>query len=213
MNAAERSFQLETIRNHLIKNLVFAEHEIDGDYHLNPDMRSDVISRALKPAAVLIGLVERNGEAHVILTKRTERLSSHAGQIAFPGGKIDNDDASPEAAALREAWEEIGLDINEVEVVGRLPDYYSGSGFLIAPVIGVVAEDAGFEINREEVDYMFEVPLRFLMDPRNHIKSSKFFKGRDRHYYEMPYDGHYIWGVTAGMIRVLHDRVFAHETA
>ncbi len=212
MTTGNRSFRLDVVRKHLIENLVFATGEIDGDYHLNPDMRDDVISRAVKPAAVLIGLVERDGEAQVILTKRTERLSSHAGQIAFPGGKIDADDASPEAAALREAWEEIGLDINEVEVVGRLPDYHSGSGFLIAPVIGVVSDDADFEINHDEVEYMFEVPLRFLMDPRNHIRSSKFFNGRDRHYYEMPYDGHYIWGVTAGMIRVLHDRVFAHET-
>lgn len=212
MNAAGRSFQLETVRQHLIENLVFADDAIDGDYHLNPDMKQDVIAKAKKPAAVLIGLVERGGEAQVILTKRTERLSSHSGQIAFPGGKIDADDASPEAAALREAWEEIGLDINEVEIVGRLPDYHSGSGFLIAPVIGVVSDTAGFEINHDEVDYMFEVPLRFLMNTDNHIRSSKFFKGRDRHYYEMPYDGHYIWGVTAGMIRVLHDRVFAHET-
>ncbi len=193
--------------------LSFADGEEDGDYHLNPDFKDDLDKRDFKPAAVLIGLVERNGEAHVILTKRTEKLSNHSGQVAFPGGKIDEDDASPEAAALREAWEEIGLDINEVDVIGRLPDYYSGSGFLIAPVIGIVSSGADYKISEDEVEYKFEVPLSFLMDPANHLLASKFFKGRDRYYYEMPYEGHYIWGVTAGMIRVLYDRVFAHETA
>ena len=172
-----------------------------------------MLDRVFKPAAVLIGLVERDGEAQVILTKRTEKLSNHSGQVAFPGGKIDDDDASPEAAALREAWEEIGLDINEVDILGRLPDYYSGSGYLIAPVIGAVSASAGYEINKDEVDYKFEVPLSFLMNPDNHLHASKFFAGKDRHYYEMPYEDHYIWGVTAGMIRVLYDRVFAYEAA
>lgn len=193
--------------------LSFEADEFDGDYHLNPDAKDEMLAREFKSAAVLIGLVERDGEAHVILTKRTEKLSSHSGQIAFPGGKIDAGDASPEAAALREAWEEIGLDINEVDVVGRLPDYYSGSGFLIAPVIGVVSPSVDYKISEDEVEYKFEVPLSFLMNPENHLRASKFFAGRDRHYYEMPYDGHYIWGVTAGIIRVLYDRVFAHETA
>ncbi|MDJ0613121.1 MAG: CoA pyrophosphatase [Rhizobiaceae bacterium] len=193
--------------------LVFDEGEFDGDFLLNPDSKDEMLARDFKPAAVLIGLLERNGEAQVILTKRTEKLNNHSGQIAFPGGKIDADDASPEAAALREAWEEIGLDINEVEVMGRLPDYYSGSGFLIAPVVGIVSDSADFLINEDEVEYKFEVPLSFLMNPANHVMGSKFFAGKDRHYYEMPYEEHYIWGVTAGMIRVLHDRVFAHETA
>lgn len=200
-------------RRILTDRLAFRDEEYDGDFLLNLDAKGEMLARDFKPAAVLIGLVERGGEAQVILTKRTEKLNSHSGQIAFPGGKIDADDASPESAALRETWEEIGLDINEVDVLGRLPDYYSGSGFLIAPVIGVVSPTADYEINEDEVAYKFEVPLSFLMDPANHVKGSKFFAGRDRHYYEMPYDGHYIWGVTAGMIRVLFDRVFAHETA
>ena len=144
----------------------------------------------------------------VILTKRTEQLTSHSGQVAFPGGKIDDTDASAEEAALREAQEEIGLDTNEVEILGRLPDYHSSSGFRINPVMGLVMPHADFSINTDEVEYMFEVPLSFLMNPENHVTSSKFFKGAHRHYYEMPYEGHYIWGVTAGMIRVLHDRVF-----
>lgn len=207
------SFDKKSVLDLIDRRLSDWREAVDGDFLLNPDMRDGIVGQAIKPAAVLIGLVERYDEVHVILTKRAERLSSHSGQIAFPGGKIDEDDASPEAAALREAWEEIGLDINEVRILGRLPDYHSGSGFLIAPVLGFVSAQAEYEINREEVDYMFEVPLRFLMDPANHKRSSKFFKGRDRHYYEMPFEDHYIWGVTAGMIRVLHDRIFAFETA
>lgn len=193
----------------LRQKLDFASEELDGDFLINTDMRDEVVRNATKPASVLIALIERNGALNVILTKRTENLNSHSGQVAFPGGKIDEDDASPEAAALREAWEEIGLDINEVEILGRLPDYYSGSQFIIAPVVGFVNPNAGFEINPHEVEYMFEVPLSFLMNPDNHVLASKFFKGADRHYYEMPYEGHYIWGVTAGMIRVLYNRVFA----
>ena len=204
---------IEQARTAVSSRLRFPPEAHDGDFHLNPDMKADIIGLQQKHAAVLIGMVEREGDTQVILTKRTEKLASHSGQVAFPGGKIDSDDASPEHAALREAWEEIGLDINEVEVIGRLPDYHSGSGILIAPVIGVVSPTADFAINHDEVDYRFEVPLSFLMNPDNHIRSSREFGGRQRHYYEMPFEEHYIWGVTAGMIRVLHDRVFAHELA
>ncbi len=213
MNSQSLDFGVDKIRSRLQLKLGEEPSFPDGDFLLNPDLQDAIIERAVKPAAVLIGLIEREGEAQVILTKRTEALSSHSGQIAFPGGKIDEDDASPEAAALREAWEEIGLDINEVDVVGSLPDYHSGSGFLISPVLGIVRPGADFDINTDEVEYMFEVPLRFLMDAQNHKLGSKTFAGGERHYYEMPYEGHYIWGVTAGMIRVLHDRVFAHESA
>ena len=201
-------FSKSGVRARLREKLGFNPNEIDGDYHLNEDMKDHVISNVTKDAAVLIGLIERAGQVNIILTKRTEKLNNHSGQIAFPGGKIDEDDASPEAAALREAWEEIGLDINEVEIMGRLPDYYSGSGYRIAPIIGFVREGADFEINPDEVDYMFEVPLAFLMKKENHLIASKVFGGGKRFYYEMPYEEHYIWGVTAGMIRVLYDRVF-----
>lgn len=196
------------VRALLLKKLDFASDEMDGDYQMNEGMRESVIANAKKHAAVLIGLIERKGSVNVILTKRTEALNNHSGQVAFPGGRIDDDDASPEAAALREAWEEIGLDINEVEIMGRLPDYYTGSGYRVAPVIGFVREGADFEINPDEVDYMFEVPLAFLMDVANHTTTSRMWKERERFFYEMPYQEHYIWGVTAGMIRVLYDRVF-----
>ena len=202
-------FSKSQVRKVLLDKLNFSSREQDGDYHLNVDMKDYILENSKKHAAVLIGLIEREGHVNVILTKRNETLNNHSGQIAFPGGKIDADDASPEAAALREAWEEIGLDINEVEIMGRLPDYYSGSGYRIAPVIGFVREGAGFEISPDEVDYMFEVPLSFLMNEDNHMTASKVFGGGERFYYEMPYEDHYIWGVTAGMIRVFYDRVFA----
>ncbi len=186
--------------------------EVDGDYQLNPELRDAIVDNALKEAAVLIGIVERPEGLCMILTKRTENLSNHSGQVAFPGGKIDPTDASAEMAALREAQEEIGLDTSEVEILATLPDYYSGSGFKINPVLGLVSQTADFSINPHEVEYMFEVPLSFLMNPVNHVTSSKFFRGAERHYYEMPYQEHYIWGVTAGMIRVFHDRVFLDAT-
>lgn len=204
--------RMESIRDRVRHRSQAWQADIDGDFLLNPDLKDHVMQNAKKPAAVLLGLVERNSGANLILTKRTENLASHSGQIAFPGGKIDPDDASPEDAALREANEEIGLDQSEVTVLGRLPDYHSGSGFVIAPVIAEVGSDAGFEINPEEVEYLFEVPLAFLMDPRNHVRASRMFMDAERHYYEMPYQDHYIWGVTAGMIRVFHDRIFSDGT-
>ncbi len=202
-------FSTETVLALLKQKLAFVSDEVDGDFLLNMDARDALIDAAEKRASVLIALIEREGGLCVILTKRTENLNSHSGQVAFPGGKIDEDDASPEAAALREAWEEIGLDINEVEILGRLPDYYSGSRFIIAPVVGFVNASADFEINPDEVEYMFEVPLSFLMNPDNHLKQTREFREREWVFYEMPYEGHYIWGVTAGMIRVLYNRVFA----
>ncbi len=203
----------QAIRARCADRLIFNPDDQEGDYHLNPEMRDHIVGRAVKQAAVLIPLVMRDGEVQVILTKRAEKLKSHSGQVAFPGGKIDEDDASPEAAALREAWEEIGLDINEVEVLGRLPNYSSGSGFLISPVVGFVSAHADFEISPDEVDYMFEVPLSFLMNLDNHVHATRDFGERQWTYLEIPFDGHHIWGVTAGMIRVLHDRVFSHDAS
>ena len=134
-------------------------------------------------------------------------MPSHAGQIAFPGGKIDPTDVSAEAAALREAQEEVGLDPALAEVVGRLPDYLSGSGYRIAPVVALIDAGARLAPNPAEVDYIFEVPFSFLMNARNHRTGSRELMGRQRHFFEMPFEGHYIWGVTAGIIRVLHDRI------
>jgi len=183
--------------------------EPSGDHEFNPDFREWVIERAVRPAAVLIPVVDRGKALNIVLTKRLDSLRTHSGQIAFPGGRVDDTDVSVEAAALREAHEEVALEPGRVEVLGRLPDYYTGSGFRIAPVVALIDPRAPMTANPLEVDYVFEAPLAFLMDPANHRKSSRQFQGRERFFFEMPYGDHYIWGVTAGILKVMHDRLFA----
>lgn len=204
-------FSQADIRWRVDQHLVFDGNEHDGDYIRNPSFKNHVISNATREAAVLIPLVERRDKIHMVLTKRTEMLKSHSGQIAFPGGKIDLEDPSPEHAALREANEEIGLEPNAAEVIGRLPNYFSGSGFKIAPIIAFVDPDAQLVENPEEVEYVFEVPFEFLMNPENHIEGSRIFEGIRRYYLEMPYGDHFIWGVTAGIIRVMYDRLYERD--
>lgn len=179
-----------------------------GDHSLNPDLRHMIVREGLRDAAVLIPVVDHQGEATVILTKRTERLRSHSGQVAFPGGSIDATDASPEAAALRETEEEIGLSPHFIKVVGRMPDYVTGSGYRIAPVLSVVKPGFTLQLNPLEVDAAFEVPLSFLMDPENHRRESRVWQERERFYYTMPYEERLIWGVTAGIIRTLYERLY-----
>ena len=179
-----------------------------GDYRLNPDdIHSGLLERA-RPAAVLIGVVARPQGAAIILTERTAHLRSHSGQVAFPGGKIDATDASPAAAALREAEEEIGLTADRARPLGYLDPYITTSGYRIAPVVAVV--DPGFEPapNAEEVAHVFETPLAFLMDPARHERRSRPWQGKERFFYAMPYGDHYIWGVTAGIIRQLYERLY-----
>lgn len=201
-------FTLSELRERTSQRLNYTHGEQIGDFTQNPDLRKWVMSKAVKDAAILMPLVERQGEVSLLLTKRADKLKSHSGQIAFPGGKIDADDAGPEAAALREAHEEVGLATDQVEILGRLPDYYTGSGYKIAPIIGIMNAEAVVEANPDEVDYIFEVPLSFLMNPDNHIRGSRIFEGKERHFFEMPFRDHYIWGITAGMIRVLYDRLY-----
>jgi len=176
-----------------------------GDHVLNPDMTTD--GMRLVGAAVLIPVVARTPEATVLLTQRTADLRTHAGQIAFPGGKIEPDDLTPVAAALREAEEEVGLDPKLVKVVGELPPYLSRTGFRITPVLGRVAAEHVLTLNLSEVTEAFEVPLGFLLDPANHHKASRTFAGRERYFWEIPYQDRYIWGVTAGIIRGLYEQV------
>ncbi|TYR29967.1 CoA pyrophosphatase [Mesorhizobium microcysteis] len=180
-----------------------------GDHSLNPDLKALFANARLRDAAVLIPVVDRGDEASVILTKRTEKLRSHSGQVAFPGGRIDPTDPTPEFAALRETEEEIGLSQDFIEVVGRMPDYVSGSGFRISPVLSVVKPGFMLTINEDEVDDAFEVPLSFLMDPANHTKSSRVWQEQERFFYTMPFGERYIWGVTAGIIRTLYERLYA----
>ncbi len=181
----------------------------DGDHFLNPEYEQFVVKNATKDAAVLIGMVDRLQGLSVLLTERSHHLSSHSGQVAFPGGRIDATDAGAVAAALREAEEEIALAPKHVEIVASLPDYFTGSGYRIAPVLGFVDTAAKLKPNPDEVDAVFEVPLAYLMEPANYQTESRIWDGLERHYYTMTYDGHFIWGVTAGILRTLHRRVFA----
>jgi len=159
------------------------------------------------PAAVLVALVMRE-QPTVLLTQRTAHLSSHAGQIAFPGGKTDADDADATATALREAWEEIGLGSQHTQVLGQLPLYITGSAFMITPVVAVVQPGFTLALNPHEVADAFEVPLAFLMNPANHRHHALEWQGQRRTWLSMPYqDGpteRFIWGATAGMLRNLY---------
>jgi 8-oxo-dGTP pyrophosphatase MutT (NUDIX family) len=176
-----------------------------GDLDLNPDVRLPGLK--LRPAAVLCAIVEREGVLRVVLTVRSHELKHHAGQIAFPGGKVDAEDASPLAAALREAREEIGLTEDLIDVAGRLPPYETGTGFRIAPFVGLVG--SAFQPIPEvgEVAEVFEPPLDFVLDPRNRRIGHREWKGAKRRFYEIPWNDYYIWGATAGMLKMLSDRV------
>jgi 8-oxo-dGTP pyrophosphatase MutT (NUDIX family) len=180
---------------------------VRGDLDLDPETWKKAGVVASKPAAVLIAVVDHHVPT-VILTQRTADLSNHAGQIAFPGGKIDPQDESPVAAALREAREEIGLDPALVEPLGYLDLYLTFSGFRILPTVARVAPGYTLALNRFEVTEAFEVPLEFLMQPDNHQRQSRDWKGVVRHYYAIPYQDRYIWGVTAGILRNLYERIY-----
>ena len=182
-----------------------------GDHRWNPGhpRLQDLWKIKIRDAAVLIPVVDYPDGASLILTKRTEALRSHSGQVAFPGGRIDDTDPSPEFAALRETEEEIGIAPHLVEVIGRMPDYIAGSGFRIAPILGIVQPGFVLDINPDEVDAVFEVPLSFLMDARNHTQDSREWNGLMWKYYDMPYDGQRIWGVTAGIVRAFYERFYA----
>ena len=178
-----------------------------GDLDLDPAMWERAGVAATRPAAVLVPVVDRP-QPSVILTMRTSELSSHAGQIAFPGGKIEAADSGPLAAALREAKEEIGLDARLVEPLGYLDVYLTFSGFRILSVVARVEAGYALTLNASEVADAFEVPLDFLMGPENHQRHTRDWKGIQRQYYAMPYQERYIWGVTAGILRNLYERVY-----
>ena len=173
------------------------------------DRMLEIVAREqpVRPAAVLIPVVD-HPQPTVLLTQRSAHLSSHAGQISFPGGKIDATDASPLDAALREAEEEVGLEREFIEPIGYLDLYGTAFGFRILPTVARVKPGFKLKINEGEVDDAFEVPLAFLMNPENHQIHSKEFRGMERSYYAMPFAERYIWGATAGILRVLYERIY-----
>lgn len=179
-----------------------------GDHELDPMTAAIAATRPIRKAAVLVPIVGRT-EPTVLLTQRTAHLRDHAGQISFPGGKIDSTDASPMAAALREADEEIGLGANAIEPIGYLDPYLTLFGFRIMPLVARVAPEFALTLNRDEVDDAFEVPLAFLMTPENHQRHSREWNGLTRHFFAMPFGERYIWGATAGIIRNLYERICA----
>ena len=181
-----------------------------SDFDLNPANwleARELREEDLKPAAVLVPIVERPEGLTVLLTKRTDHLYDHAGQISFPGGRVEPDDEDAVATALRETEEEIGVGREHIEVVGEIDTYRTGTGFRITPIVAFVSPAYTLEIDEFEVAEVFEVPFKFVMDPANHERRSANFKGVERHFYVLPYEDRYIWGATAGMLVALHARV------
>jgi 8-oxo-dGTP pyrophosphatase MutT (NUDIX family) len=179
-----------------------------SDWDLNPDLKGDLaVMDKPRAAAVLVPVMLRPALT-VLFTQRSEDVPSHPGQISFPGGKVETCDADALACALREAKEEISLPPGNVEPLGYLDSYRTGTGFQITPVVALVRPDFQPVLDPGEVRDIFEVPLSFLMNEANHQKDSREWRGRQRSFYAMPYEGRYIWGATAGMLKNLHDRLF-----
>jgi 8-oxo-dGTP pyrophosphatase MutT (NUDIX family) len=197
------SLDVPQVRQELFKGVTSRPADL-GDHTINEGPPA-------KPAAVLVPVVARE-QPTILLTQRSGDLPDHSGQIAFPGGKIDPGDATPLDAALREAEEEIGLSRRHVRPLGYMPPFLSRTGYLITPVVGLVVPPFELTLNPREVTDAFEVPLAFLMDPANHQRQSREWQGQTRHFYAMPYEERYIWGITAGILRNLWERLTDQET-
>jgi 8-oxo-dGTP pyrophosphatase MutT (NUDIX family) len=167
-------------------------------------VEEDAVPQRLTLAAVLVPIIERPEGLTVLLTQRTAHLNDHAGQVSFPGGRCEAEDPTPVFTALRETEEEIGLDRSRIEVLGLLPEYRTGTGFSVTPVVGLVRPPFSLSPDSFEVAEVFETPLSFLLDPANHQRHSMEIGGVMRHYYAMPYEGYFIWGATAGMLVSLY---------
>ena len=203
-------FDEEEFRERAVRTLHAEPPEMPrrSDDDLNPEARFIPAGAVSKPAAVLVPLVPREGSLNLLLTLRTDHLARHAGQVAFPGGRIDEGDEGPVGAALRETEEETGIAPQFVEPLGFLDTYLTSTTYRVVPVVAIVRP--GFTVTPHvgEVADVFEVPLAFLMNPAHHETHSREFLGRQRFYYAMPYDGRYIWGATAGMIRNLYHLMY-----
>lgn len=178
-----------------------------GDHDADPVMKKIAAVRPIRPAAVLVPIID-DGEPRVLLTQRAQHLPDHPGQVSFPGGKIEKDDASPADSALREADEEVGLARDYVMPIGYLDLYMTTLGYRIVPLVARVRPGFSLTLNVNEVDATFEVPLGFLMDQDNIKRHSRDWQGMTRHYYAITFGERYIWGVTAGILRNLHDRIY-----
>jgi len=176
-----------------------------GDHDLNPGFKPP--RDPLLPAAVLVPLVEKQDGFTVLLTRRTHHLKAHAGQISFPGGKVEPGDDDAVATALRETEEEVGVPRSHIEIAGRLDRYVTRTGYDITPVVGIVKQPCPVRPDPFEVDEIFEAPLDFLLDPTNRVKDSRQYQGQTRYFYAMPFGDYYIWGATAGMLVNLAKRL------
>ena len=185
----------------LASGLPVAQPPIGSDFSLN-DMVA--MPEVWRPASVLVPLVCRESGITVLLTQRTEDMPSHAGQIAFPGGRRQVEDVDATATALRETEEEVGLTRDFIDVIGALDLYRTGTGYQITPIVGIVTPGFTMRADPREVADVFEVPLAHFLDERNHRIDSRVWQGRERRYYAMPYGERYIWGATAGMLKNLH---------
>lgn len=181
------------------------------DYDLNPEWPAPA-AQSIRKAAVLVGLVDRGDDYGVVLTLRPETMPNHAGQVAFPGGRLEPGETALHAA-LREAHEEVGADPASVHILGQADPYLTGSGFAISPFVGVLPADFVPVPHEREVAAVFETPLSFLMNPANHQRHEREFRGPLRAYYAMPHNGRYIWGATAGMLKALYDRLYGPDEA
>jgi 8-oxo-dGTP pyrophosphatase MutT (NUDIX family) len=187
-------------------------HGMNSDYDLNPS-RPREAHVELKPAAVLVGLVEREHGYSVLLTRRSETLRNHTGQVALPGGRRDPGESAGQTA-LREAHEEIGLDPGFVTLAGLSTPYQTGTGYLITPVVGFVAQGFSLMANPDEVADIFETPFGFLMDPANYQRQERELPtGEKRRFYAVTHEDRYIWGATAGILRALYDRLYGAAVA
>ncbi|MBB33900.1 MAG: coenzyme A pyrophosphatase [Hirschia sp.] len=194
------------------KHLAPADADLKSD--LSPVVIGDgsgLTTAELRPAAVLMGLIDRGDDCGVLFTERPKTMKAHAGQVALPGGKVDITDENAAAAALREAEEEIGAPRDQVELIGQTMPFRSGSGYSISLFIGHYPDNFIPEPCEYEVDEVFETPLSFLMNPDNHKRHEREFAGAMRQYYAIPHEGRYIWGVTAGMIKRLYDRLYHNK--
>lgn len=178
-----------------------------GDNDLNPDWPEKIDAR--RSAAVLAPIVKRHGGWTMMFTERSEETPAHPGQISFPGGRVQAEDGAPLETALRETEEEIGLARSFIEPIGAWDRYDTITGYRVTPVLGLVEPGFTLTLDAREVASVFEAPLSFLMDPANHERRSGVWRGQTRYYWAMPYEGHFIWGATAGMIRALYERLYA----